>query len=120
MITINKNVSNNLIFTLYEKSVGADPYFLQLYSNQNKDNTLIALTGDTSPNTMRWNQFTVDESLYNLPTGTYDYFCHQYTGATIVLSASTNIVESGKSLVQGTGYTQTIYQNTTKKNYTFK
>jgi hypothetical protein len=120
MITINKGVSNQVIFTLYEKSIGNNPYFLQLYSNQNKDNTLIVLSGDTSPNTIRWNQFTIDDSLYNLQSGTYDYYCHQYTGGTISLSASTNIVESGKCIVEGTGFTQSTYNNATKQNYTFE
>jgi len=119
MITLNKNEINEVVLTLNEKAIGLNPYFLQLYSNQNKNSVLIPLTGDTSTNVIRYNQYAIDESNYNLLIGEYDYYAHQYTGSTIVLSASTNIVESGKCRVVGTGFTTTTYQNNTQ-NYTFE
>jgi hypothetical protein len=119
MITIRKNEINSVILTLNEKTVGSNPYFLQLYSNQNKNNILLPLTGDSSTNIIRYNQYSINESNFNLMAGEYDYYAHQYSGGTITLSASTNIVESGKCRVIGTGYTETIFENNTQ-NYTFE
>jgi len=118
MITLNQNEVNTVILTLNEKKVGNNPYFLQLYSNQNKNNTLISLTGDTSTNVVRYNRYDVDESPLNLIVGQYDYFVHQYSGGTVSLSASTNIVESGKCVVFGTGTTTNTFTNNNEE-YTF-
>lgn len=118
MITLNQNEVNTVILTLNEKKIGNNPYFLQLYSNQNKNNTLINLTGDTSTNVVRYNRYEIDESPLNLIVGQYDYFVHQYSGGTISLSASTNIVESGKCVVLGTGTTTSTFTNNNEE-YTF-
>ncbi len=118
MITLNQNESNIVVLTLNEKKIGDNPYFIQLYSNQNKDNTLISLTGDTSSNVVRYNRYDINLTSLNLIVGEYDYFCHQYSGSTISLSASTNIVESGKCRVFGTGTTVSTFENN-EQNYTF-
>jgi hypothetical protein len=118
MITLNQNETNIVVLTLNEKKIGNNPYFLQLYSNQNKDNTLLELTGDTSTNVVRYNRYNIDESPLNLIVGEYDYFVHQYSGGTVTLSASTNIVESGKCRVFGTGTTSTTFENNNEE-YTF-
>jgi len=118
MINLNQNTDNIVIFTLYEKSIGDNPYMLELYSNQNKTSTFIKLTGDTSGNVLRYNQYIINPTPLNLISGGYDYRCHQYTGGTATLSASTNIVESGKCEVIGTGTTTTTFENNNGE-YTF-
>ena len=119
MITLNKGETNNVILTLNEKSVGSGEFFLQLYSNQNKDNTLISLTGDTSSNTIRYNHYSIDESPLNLTVGEYDYFVHEYSGGTPSINITEGIVESGKCRVVGTGTTVTDFNNTNQE-YTFE
>jgi hypothetical protein len=118
MISLNQNETNIVVLTLNEKNVGSNPYFLQLYSNQNKDNTLLELTGDTSTNVNRYNRYEIDETPLNLIVGQYDYFVHQFSGSTVAMSASTNIVESGKCVVFGTGTTTTTFENNNEE-YTF-
>lgn len=120
MIYINKYETNQLVFTLNEKRILDNSNFiLQLYSNNNKDSDLFWLTGDTSPNQNRWNQFTISAStLSNLEAGTYDYFCLETTGATLNISEGFNICESGKAVVIGTGTTiPTLINNQDQYTY---
>lgn len=131
MIKITKNQSNSVPFTLNENTTlsgSSLTYLLELYSNDNNKNTVLRLSGDTSSNPNRWNEFTIIETgttenlgqaIVSLEAGDYDYFVWQTTASTLSLSAATSIVESGKCKVIGTGTTYSTYNNTTDEGYTF-
>jgi hypothetical protein len=120
MIYINKYETNQLVFTLNEKRILDNSNFiLQLYSNNNKESDLFYLSGDTSPNPNRWNQFVLSAStLTNLEAGTYDYFCLETTGTTLNISQGFNVCESGKAVVITTGTTIPTLINT-ENQYTY-
>ena len=128
MLKINKNTTNSLVFTLNEKVTLENPNFLlELYSNQNHDSTVMRLSGDTSTNVIRYNEFNITETttsdlenmVVNLDEGTYDYYVWETSGSTLELSGATSIVESGKVVVKGSGSTQTTFENNDKE-YTFE
>jgi hypothetical protein len=118
MIILNKGKINSVVFTLNESSVASGEFFLQLYSNQNKKNTLVYLSGDTSLNTVRYNRYDIDETVLNLTVGEYDYFVHEFTGGTPDINLSEGIVETGKCIVIGSGTTVNIFNNNNTE-YTF-
>ena len=126
MITIPNNQTSLTPFTLLEKTtfpLSATTYILELYSNQLHSDTLLFLTGDTSPNINRWNWFPINLSQYNLVAGTYDYKVWQTTGNTLSLSALTvnDVVESGLATITGTGTTSgTTYVLTGQTQYVFE
>lgn len=133
MIKIQKNQSNSVPFTLNEKTTltgSSLTYLLELYSNQNNTTKVLRLSGDTSSNPTRWNEYTIIETggteslgsaIVSLEAGTYDYYVWQTTASTLSLSAATSIVESGKCKVKGTGTTYTTFNNTTNpEGYTFE
>ena len=126
MIYISANTTTDVPFTLFEKTTytGLTGYVMQLFSNQNHDNTYFWLTGDTTNNNARYNYFPINLSPYNLIGGTYDYFIYQSTGNTsnaVVVSALTvnNIVESGLCTILTTGTTVSTF-NDPKQEYTFE
>jgi len=127
MIKIIKNQSNNVVLTLNEKTTISDAnYLLELFSNQNHDSKVVRLTGDTSANIIRYNEFPVvenasedlDNGIIELEAGTYDYFVWQSSASTLSLSAATSIVESGKCVVIGTGTTSTTFTDSNNE-FTF-
>jgi hypothetical protein len=131
MITINKNSANECVFTLNEKTTltGAT-YLLEIFSNQNHSSKVIALTGDSSVDIIRYNRFTITEvypgseilsaATVNLEPGTFDYFAYQTTGDTLSLTAdTTTIVESGKLVVIGSATTTSTFTNQ-QTEYTFE
>jgi hypothetical protein len=126
MITIPNNQTSLTPFTLLEKTtfpLSATTYILELYSNQLHSDTLLFLTGDTSPNINRWNWFPINLTPYNLVAGTYDYKVWQTTGNTLSLSALTvnDVVESGLATITGTGTTSgTTYVLTGQTQYVFE
>jgi len=121
MIYISATTVTSVPFTLFEKTTlqGAE-YFLQLFSNQNHDNTYLWLTGDTTTNNARYNYFPIDLTPYNLIGGTYDYFVYQTTGSTLSTSGLTinDVVESGLCTVLVPPTTGTTFNNP-KNEYTF-
>jgi len=130
MIYITKNQANGCVFTLNEKTTISNPnYLLELYSNANHSSKVLALSGDLSSDTTRYNKYSITEvylsgeslstAEVNLEPGTYDYFAWQATGTSLSLSAATSIVESGKLTVLGTGTTSTTYTNPVTE-YTFE
>jgi hypothetical protein len=123
MVTIYNYQNSDLIFTLNENTTIPNAnYILNLFSNQNHDNNLFWLTGDTSPNINRWNEYQWTSAISNgLIAGTYDYFVYQTSGSTLSLSGMTteDIVESGLATVIGTNPTQTTYNNPVQE-YTFE
>jgi hypothetical protein len=121
MIYINKNQTNQLIFTLNEKRKFVDSnMILELYSNADKTNTYIFLpySADTSFNQNRWNQWDYIES-NQLNEGQYDHRVYEWTGNTLTSVSGLTITESGKTVVIGSGSTiPTLPNNLTE--YTFE
>lgn len=128
MITIPNYTTSLTPFTLKEETtfpLSATTYILQLYSNQLHGETLLFLTGDTSPNINRWNYFPINLTPYDLVPGTYDYSVYQNTGSTLSLSALTtnDIVETGLATIIGSGTTSGTTYNAplqTQNQYVFK
>jgi len=125
MIYISANTITDVPFTLFEKTTytGLTGYVMQLFSNQNHDDTYFWLTGDTTTNNARYNYFPINLSPYNLSGGTYDYFIYQSTGntgTTVVVSALTinNVVESGLCTIVVPSTTGTTFSND-KQEFTF-
>ena len=117
MINLIKNQSNTAIFTLQEKTTIVDAlYYIEVYSNQNHDSKVMTLSGDSSANIARYNQFDIIENdtedltggTISLIAGTYDYFVWQSASAPFDKLKS-SIVESGKMNVTGTGTTSTTF-----------
>ena len=120
MITISANTETLVPFTLFEKTTIVDyKYFINLFSNQNHNNNLFWLTGDTTNNNARYNYFpmTID-----LELGTYDYTVYQTqsSATTFNLSAMTisNVVETGSCKIIGDPVSGSTY-NSNKIEYTF-
>lgn len=128
MITIPNYTTSLTPFTLTEETtfpLSATTYILKLYSNQLHGETLLFLTGDTSPNIDRYNYYPINLTPYNLIEGTYDYFVYQNTGSTLSLSALTtnDIVETGLATIIGSGTTSGTTYNAplqTQNQYVFK
>jgi hypothetical protein len=119
MLRIKKYDENDIILTLNEKRLINDSNFIiNFYSNADKIDNLFYLSGDTSQNPNRWNEFPFDFPVLEL--GTYDYVVYETTGSTLAISATTgNICESGKAVVIGSGSTiPTLPNNLTE--YTFE
>jgi hypothetical protein len=119
MLRIKKYDTNDLILTLNEKRLlNTSNFVINFYSNSNKVNNLFFLSGDTSSNPNRWNEYPFNYPILDI--GTYDYVVYETTGTTLTISATTgNICESGKAVVIGTGTTiPTLTDNLTE--YTFQ
>lgn len=122
MIRITKNTTNDVVFTLNEKTtLSGAKYLLAVYNNQSFETKVVRLTGDTSNNIIRYNSFPIteastddlDNGQVNLIAGTYDYSAYQTIGSDLSLTAATTtIVERGKLIVTGesnaTGGTQIV------------
>jgi hypothetical protein len=126
MITIPNYTTSLTPFTLTENTtypLDQVKYILELYSNQLHNNTILWLTGDTSPNIQRWNYYPINLTPYNLVSGTYDYKVFQTTGSTLSVSSLTtnDVVESGLATLTTTGGTQTTtYVATSGTQYVFE
>jgi len=91
-----------------------------VFSKQNHDSKVLRLSGDTSLNTIRYNEFLITESstedldngIISLGAGEYNYFVWQSSASTLSLSAATSIVESGLLTIVGTGTTEYSYTGT--------
>ncbi len=120
-IRIKKNQANNCVFTLQEKTTILNPkYLLELKSKQDDNHALFRLTGDTSSNIDRYNQFEFSLADSNtLSAGEYTYYIWQSTLNDLDTDSAISIVESGLFLVIGTGSTAYTYsENPTE--YTVK
>jgi hypothetical protein len=128
MITIPNYQTSLTPFTLFENTtfpLSATTYILELYSNQVHSDTLLFLTGETSPNITRWNYFPINLSPYNLEPGTYDYKVWQTTGNTLSVTGLTtnDVVETGLATITGSGSTTpTVYNapTNTQTRYVFE
>jgi len=128
MIYINNYTGSTIPFTLKETTTlaGANVnYVLKLHSNTVQSDTYFLLTGDTSNNTDRYNQFTIDASS-NLSghTEQFDYSVYQIFGTSFTPSGLTdnNIVETGLAQLISSGTTQPpVYTSATNnQQYFFK
>lgn len=118
-LIINKNSLNTLSVTLNEKlNYTGTTILLYLKNNQTNAEKIVKMTGDTSSNPVRLNQYEVlettlaNEDLFNssiyLDVGTYDYVFYStfQTGLTTNGGAP---VESGLLTVKGSTTSNNIF-----------
>lgn len=122
-LTIQKNQINNIFVTVTEKTtVSPAHYLMSLYSNDNHSTKVIRFSGDNSVNSVRWNQFTIEEvplasenleqaKVNLIQGGTYDYVIYQTTGTTGTSIVNLTSVESGLLRVSGGTQSSSIYNN---------
>ena len=128
MITIPNYQTSLTPFTLFEKTtipLSAVTYILELNGKELHDQTLLFLTGETSPNVTRWNWFPINLTQYDLIAGQYSYKVWQTTGSTLSISALTtnDVVETGFATITTTGGTQTttyVAPSNTTTQYIFE
>jgi hypothetical protein len=130
-LIIKKNQKNNIFVTVTEKTtVSPAHYLMSLYSNDNHSTKVIRLSGDTSVNTVRWNQFVIEEvpvadeeyeeaKINLIQGGTYDYVIWQTTEATGTSINNLTSVESGLLRVSS-GPISAITYNNSNQIITFK
>jgi len=110
MITLNKNSSNSLIFTLTEKSRLPVPFYLFSFVDDTSKEQVLFNSTDLSGYPRRFNQFDIIESGSTNPSqgiielnygfGTYEVY--EATGATLNITGTTGrVLEEGKYYVNG-------------------
>jgi hypothetical protein len=126
MITIPNYQTSLTPFTLLEKTtipLSAVTYILELNGKEKHDETLLFLTGETSPNINRWNWFPINLTPYDLIEGQYSYKVWQTTGSTLSITGLTtnDVVETGLATITGSGSTpNTVYTNLNPQQYVFE
>jgi hypothetical protein len=126
MIRIPNYQTSLTPFTLFENTtfpLSATTYILELDGKQLNDQTLLFLTGETSPNINRWNWFPIDLTPYNLIQGQYSYKVWQTTGNTLTTTGLTanDVVETGAAWIYSSGSTQDpVYVPTNQTKYVFE
>ena len=128
MLTIPNYQTSLTPFTLTEKTtipLSQVKYILELNGKELNDETLLFLTGETSPNIDRWNYFPINLIPYNLIGGQYNYKVWQTTGTTLSVTGLTtsDVVETGFATIITSGGTQgTTYvaPPLTQKQYIFQ
>ena len=126
MIRIPNYQTSLTPFTLLEKTtfpLSATTYILELDGKQLNDQTLLFLTGDTSPNINRWNWFPINLTPYNLIQGQYSYKVWQTTGNTLTITGLTtnDVVETGAAWIYSSGTTQApVYVPTNQTKYVYE
>ena len=110
MITLNKDIANNIVFTLTEKSVLVTPNYLFSMTNDSSGEQKVFSMDDVSSYPRRYNLFTLTEnSVENLSAGTVSlkygwgkYEVYESTGSTLNISDTTGrIIEEGKYFING-------------------
>jgi hypothetical protein len=126
MIRIPNYQTSLTPFTLLEKTtfpLSATTYILELDGKQLNDQTLLFLTGDTSPNINRWNWYPINLTPYNLIQGQYSYKVWQTTGNTLTITGLTtnDVVETGAAWIYSSGTTQApVYVPTNQTKYVYE
>jgi hypothetical protein len=126
MIRIPNYQTSLTPFTLFENTtfpLSATTYILELDGKQLNDQTLLFLTGETSPNINRWNWFPIDLTPYNLIQGQYSYKVWQTTGNTLTTTGLTtnDVVETGAAWIYSSGSTQDpVYVPTNQTKYVYE
>jgi hypothetical protein len=103
--------------------LSATTYILELDGKQLNDQTLLFLTGETSPNINRWNWFPINLTPYNLIQGQYSYKVWQTTGNTLTITGLTtnDVVETGAAWIYSSGTTQPpVYVPTNQTKYVYE
>tara|TARA_R110001632_G_scaffold162493_2_gene280883 strand:+ start:6216 stop:6599 length:384 start_codon:yes stop_codon:yes gene_type:complete len=124
MITINKETTNNIIFTLTERStLGAPSYLFSFIDDNTRDEVLFNME-DLSGYPRRYNQFELIESgttytnlsdgIINLDYGFGTYTVYESVTPTLDISGTTGtVLEKGKYFVNGW---RTEYDNNPTQN----
>jgi hypothetical protein len=125
MIYINNFTASTIDLTLYETTtLTGSPinYVLKLHSNLIQNDNYYILTGDTSLNPYRYNQYNIDvTSTLSGHTETFDYSVYQILGTSYQVSGLTdnNIVETGLAQLIPSGTTQTPSFTSNNQEYFF-
>ena len=86
MLTLSRSVDNNVVVTASELAVGDGAYFLFRFAHRATNevvNTVVAKASNLSPNTDRYDQFTIPSVLFeDMPSGVYVYSVHEQASAT--------------------------------------
>lgn len=110
MITLNKDTTNNIIFTLTEKSQLPTPYFLFSFTNDSSGKQKLFNMTDLSGYQRRYNLFNLIESdSENLSAGTVTlqygwgkYEVYESITPTLEISGTTGrVLEEGRYYVNG-------------------
>lgn len=126
MILINKGTTNKVALSLTEKCTLSSPVFLFVFMCDITRVKKIFIASDISSYTDRYNLFNIieqssSEDLYNgtitlTTSGYYSYKIYEQTSSTnLTESLATNLVESGKVLVNGTTTSRAVHDNNPKQ-----
>jgi hypothetical protein len=125
MIYINNYTGSTIDLTLYETTTLTGNnvnYVLKLHSNMVQSDNYYLLTGDTSLNPVRYNQYNINVSpTLSGHTEQFDYSVYQIYGTSFTPSGLTdnNIVETGLAQLVSSGTTQIPSYTGTNQQYFF-
>jgi hypothetical protein len=102
MILINKGTSNTVILTLSEKTTITNPYYLFVFTSDEKNTVKKLIPTDISINKIRYNEFVIVEpSHVSLTAGTWKYEIYEQASSTNTNITGLNLVENGRVDVVG-------------------
>ena len=118
-LIVNKNSTNKLSVTLNEKlNFTGTTILLYLKNNQTHQEKIVKMTGDTSPNPIRINQYYVNEVIpanedlfnasINLEVGTYDYIFYSTFNTGLTTNGGAPM-ETGMLTVKGPTTSNVIF-----------
>ena len=103
MIILNKGETNDIYVTVADVATSSsDDFTLNAVNTVSKVSTEITMSRINN-DTIRYDQFQIDESEYNMSKGKYDY---------TITDSSGSVVELGKLEVVGTEVTSSVYNRT--------
>lgn len=127
MLKVVRNQTNNVVFTLTEKTTLSAPYFLISFNNLATNEFIYAICPDTSTQTDRYNLLTIIESTTQIPLsgqiklieGTYEYKVYEQSSSSNLLpSLATSLLETG--LIRSTTTaTSSFIDNTYSEEFTW-
>lgn len=102
MILINKGASNTVILTLSEKTTITNPYYLFVFTSDEKNTVKKLIPTDISINKLRYNEFVIVEPTnVSLTAGTWKYEIYEQASSTNTNTTGLNLVENGRVDVVG-------------------
>lgn len=104
MLVITKGVEDQrIIVSLNESKTIPTPYYLFVFTNvttNDKVNIIKLYSEDLSAYTDRYNEFTIDETLFDgVPAGQYGYVVYEQESSTNTDTTGLNQVECGKMVL---------------------
>lgn len=116
-LSINKNNSNVIVVTLFEKTTITNPTYLWEFKNVESGNKYYCICAELSTELLRYNEFIIIETgtvapvplsgQLKLPIGDYEYTVYQQASTTNLNPTGLTIVEVGDA---------TCFDSTTNTN----